>query len=140
MKSTRHPVTPARMERIKEVLRTALAARTEILFAYLFGSCLEGDHCGDLDLAVYVRPDTVPESAFDYEAELAGELEPSIGLPVDVVLLNGAAPPLRYHASCGELLLSRDEPARYGFLERTWRDYFDYQHYRRRFLLDVLEA
>lgn len=140
MKRTRHLVTPAKKERIKDALRAALAARTEILFAYLFGSCLEEDHCGDLDLAVYLRPDAVPGSAFDYEAELALELEPSLGLPVDVVLLNRAAPPLRYHATCGELILSRDEPARYAFLERTWRDYFDYRYHRRRFLLDVLEA
>lgn len=139
MKSTRHPVTLETKD-IKEVLRAALAARTEILFAYLFGSCLEGDHCGDLDLAVYLRPDAVPESAFDYEAERAQELERPTGLPVDVVLLNRAAPPLRYHATCGEPLFSRDEPARYAFLERTCRDYFDYCHYRRAFLHDVLVA
>lgn len=140
MKSTKYLLTSTEKERIKETLRAALAARTEILFAYLFGSCLEANYCGDVDAAVYLAPDAVPESPFDYETELALQLEPLTGLPVDVLVLNRAAPPLRYHATCGELIFSRDEPARYAFLERTWRDYFDYQHYRRMFLHDVLEA
>jgi len=35
-------------------------------------------------------------------------------------------------------LSSKDEKTRFGFLERTWREYFDYQPYIKAFYEDLI--
>ncbi|MEW6399037.1 MAG: nucleotidyltransferase domain-containing protein [Bacillota bacterium] len=129
---------------IKRVLRQALARRPEVLFAYLFGSFAERLPFRDIDIAVWIDPAVGPEDLeyrpWRYEATLEAGLTPLVGIPVDVTLLSPAPIPLRYHATRGELLFSRDETKRCTFLEETWRDYFDMEPHMRQFLHDILHA
>lgn len=112
----------------------------EIIFAYLHGSFLLPVPCGDVDIAVYLESNALSERHWEYEAKLAMSLDHLVGLPVDILTLNRAPLALRYHATWGRVLLSRDEPARFAFWEETWREYFDCQPLFRAFLRDLLDT
>jgi predicted nucleotidyltransferase len=84
---------------LAERLGAALAARPEILDAYLFGSHARGEarpH-SDVDVAVFVDTGLATTSPFGYEAELTSVLIGALVTNrIDVVILNDA-PPLLYH-------------------------------------------
>ena len=92
-----------------------MAARPEILEAYLFGSHARGDEKAhsDVDVAVFVDPNRVPDSSFGYAAELTAELVRALGRDaVDLIILNRATP-LLYHRVIrdGMRLFTRDAAA-----------------------------
>ncbi|MFZ5591394.1 MAG: nucleotidyltransferase domain-containing protein [Bacillota bacterium] len=134
----KHLLTQAEKTTIKRKLRRALSRRPEILFAYLHGSFLYAEYCGDIDIAVYLEDNALRQDHWVYEAQLAMLLDPLAGMPVDVLILNFAPIAIRYYATCGKVLFSRNEPARYTFLERTWQEYFDCQPMFRAFYRDLL--
>jgi predicted nucleotidyltransferase len=138
MTSHKRLLTAKEKRKIKSILKRELTRRDEIVFAYLHGSFLLPIPCGDVDIAVYVTEEALSAHVWEYEADLTIHLEPQVRLPVDVLVLNRAPVTLRYHATCGELLVSKDEPKRYTFLEETWREYFDYQPLLEAFFKDLL--
>lgn len=82
------------VERIREVV----AARPEVLEAYLFGSRARGQARGesDIDVAVYLDAALAGNLA-EYAAYLAADLMAALhDNGIDLVVLNGA-PPLLYH-------------------------------------------
>lgn len=112
-----------------KVLET-LNPHPEILEAYLFGSVAQGRATAhsDIDLAVYVRPETPMNQGFGYAAELTTDLMAAAKQNrIDLIILNHA-PPLLYHRvlKTGLRLLSRN------LQETTVREgqalsrYFDY--------------
>jgi predicted nucleotidyltransferase len=95
-------------ERIVDVL----AARREILEAYIFGSRARGvgQAYSDIDIAVFVDEEMIEPGLFGYRSELTSALMSGLGdNSVDVVILNSASP-LLYHRVLrdGSRLLSRD--------------------------------
>jgi predicted nucleotidyltransferase len=111
-------------------LRSSLAARPEILEAYLFGSQARqaGQPHSDVDVAVYVDPDRRVETVFGYAAELTSELVALLkSNDVDVVVLN-QAPPLLYHRVLrdGLRLFTRDARATTTREGRALSRYCDY--------------
>ena len=112
-------------------LLRAVAGRTEIVFALLFGSRADGRARpdSDWDLAVYVD-DTLDRAArFQLRRELAADLEPAIA--VDVVVLNDAPPLLGHRALQGQLILDRDHARYVRYFVRTLAESLDLQHARR---------
>jgi uncharacterized protein len=98
-----------------ERVRFALAARYEVLEAYLFGSQArdEAGVLSDVDVAVYVAPSALERPGFGIQAELGSDLQSALGRSeVDLVLLNRASA-LLYHRVLrdGVRILSRSEPA-----------------------------
>ena len=74
-----------------EDLGQHLRARPEILEAYVFGSRARGEaHAqSDIDVAVYIDPDRLPDFPFGYAAELTTALATALhSNVVDVVVLN----------------------------------------------------
>lgn len=113
----------------------------EIVFAYLHGSFISGEAFRDVDIAVYLKPGIrLPSDDVEYEISLALRLEKGCGLPMDVKILNRAPLSFRYHATCGILLLSRDEAVREDFLNRTWSEYFDFIRLARIYQEDLSRA
>ena len=53
---------------------------------------------------------------------------------MDVHRLNDAPCGFRLSATCGQVLLSRDEAFRLEWTERTWHKYADFEPYRRMYL------
>jgi predicted nucleotidyltransferase len=120
----------ARGEILRDSLRRALAARPEVLEAYIFGSTARGDEQehSDVDVAVFVEPGARPEAPFGYAASLAAELMRDAGLAkVDVVVLNDA-PPLLYGRVLNEgvRLVARDLAATTTREGRALSRYCDY--------------
>ncbi|KJR96197.1 MAG: nucleotidyltransferase [Peptococcaceae bacterium BRH_c4a] len=132
-------LTAAEKKKIRSILKRELSRHKEVIFAYLHGSFLLPVPCGDIDIAVYLEGAALKREHWEYEARLAMLLDPLAGMPVDVLTLNCAPVALRYHATSGKVLLSKNEPARYTFLEETWREYFDCQPLFRAFYNDLVQ-
>ena len=116
--------------RIVERLSEALAAREEILEAYLFGSHARGKARpdSDIDVAVYIDEALADDGNWGYRAELTTALMVALGTnDVDVVVLN-KAPILLYHRVLrdGIRLLSRDLRATTTRAGRALSYYFDF--------------
>lgn len=127
------------MERIEKALAAYFAGRPEVLFAYLHGSVLERRNPNDVDIGVYVDSSLVnPAHALEYELEQSVALDRVVGAEADVKVLNSAPAGFAYHATSGKLVFSRDDQARYAFLEKTWQEYFDYLPHVRQYLRDIL--
>jgi hypothetical protein len=117
-------------------LASAVAARPEILEAYVFGSHAREavTPLSDLDVAVYLDPDRVVASPFGYAADLTATLGALLGRrDVDLVVLN-QAPPLLYHRvlSTGVRVFSRDLPATTTREGRALSRFCDYRAQLRR--------
>lgn len=125
-------------KRIENILRQKLMDQQEIVFAYLYGSFLLPVPCGDIDIAIYLKEFAVTPKHWEYETKLSMLLDHKVSMPVDILTLNCASLPLRYHATRGKLLFSKNEPARFAFLEATWSEYFDYKPYLQAFYKDLL--
>lgn len=121
-------------------LRAFLEKRDEIIFAYIHGSFAEGLAWRDIDVALYVNKDVVPEDeAIDYGLRLSAISEMETGIrPLDIKVINYASIGLRYYATKGTLLFSKNEDIRCDFLEDTWKRYFDLLPKRKRILLDLV--
>ena len=116
--------------RVVERLSAALAARKEILEAYLFGSHARGKARpdSDIDVAVYIDETLADDGHWGYRAELTTDLMAALGTnDVDVVVLN-KAPILLYHRVLrdGVRLLSRDLRATTTRAGRALSYYFDF--------------
>lgn len=108
----------------------ALAARSEVQDAYLFGSQATGrarPH-SDIDIAVCVDDASLRGPEYGYAAGLTAHLMSALGTnDIDVVILNGA-PPVLYHRVLrdGRRILSRDPratAAREGYALSRYCDY-----------------
>ena len=111
-------------------LTKALAAREEILEAYLFGSHARGraGRNSDVDVAVYVDKTRADDGNWGYRAELTTDLMVALGTnEIDVVVLN-EAPILLYHRVLrdGVRFLSRDLRATTTRAGRALSIYFDF--------------
>ncbi len=109
-------------------LRGLLAqAPAEVAVAYVFGSVARGtaSPASDVDLGVLLAQapaSTLEGRLLDYEAAL----ERHIGVPVQVVILNGAPPDLAHRViRDGVVVLERDRSARLRFEVRTRNLFFD---------------
>jgi predicted nucleotidyltransferase len=102
-----------------------VAARSEVVFALLFGSRAQGSARpdSDWDIAVYVDEQVDARGRFQLRRELAASLEPNIS--VDIVVLNDAPPLLAHRALCGELIVDRDRSRYVRFFVRTLGFAFD---------------
>jgi hypothetical protein len=134
----RYSFSAGQKEQITAWLKEFLDKRPEICFAFLHGSFLDELPCRDLDLGVYFKPELDPETIFDLALDLSLELTSLLHLPVDVHALNQAGNGFCYHVTRGLLLVSRDDEVTYNFIEKTWRDYLDFQPLARQILQDLL--
>lgn len=123
-------------DQIIQTINEYLTARQEVLFAYLFGSVVDSDAFGDVDVGIYV--DESISDGFGYTFEMSGELERLLGCPVDVILMNTAPDHLIHSISKGKLIINRDDDLRVDFITRSWSRYFDIQRKRVQAITDVL--
>jgi predicted nucleotidyltransferase len=123
------------MKKELEQLIEILKKRSDVAFAYLFGSKAKGytNRNSDWDIAVFFsrlsrKPNHWPE--FELEAELSRGVSDT----VQVVLLNNELPPIFGFEILkhGILLLDRDENLRMEFENRVLRQYYDWQYFLKR--------
>lgn len=104
-----------------------------IVFAYLFGSTINGKARADsdVDIAICLNPkeDFDINNAFNLRLDLMNELEKYFQKKVEVVILNTAPILLKYEVlTGGKSVYSTDEDARFEFESLTRRLYFDFKY------------
>ncbi|MBN1287476.1 MAG: nucleotidyltransferase domain-containing protein [Anaerolineae bacterium] len=131
---------------LQDTLRTFAEERPDILALYLFGSRAGGKpHLhSDIDVAVLLPYSMDKGERFRRRLTLIGELEPRLGAPLDLLVLNDTPSYLAFRVfRDGVLLFERDHGARIDFQVRTMSLYYDEKYYRdyhlRRFIERVKE-
>jgi uncharacterized protein len=110
-------------------LRAILVEDARVDCAWLFGSRVRGEAgpLSDVDVAVLLDPSVAPEARLDTAAALVEKMERRY-VPVDLVLLEEAAPALRHRVfRDGLLLFERDARRRVAFEVRAIQEYLDFQ-------------
>lgn len=121
-------------QQIESSLKEFLSARSEILFAYVFGSFAGGKDFQDIDVGIYINDLTSIDDSFDFAFQMSGNLERLLGCSVDVIVLNTAPDHLIHSVSNGILILNRDDDTRVTFLSSSWSRYFDIRVKRQAYL------
>lgn len=128
-------------QKLIQRLKKILLKEKNIIFAYLLGSFVDEDKFHDIDIAIYLDDRTLKKvSQIDFEISFSIKLEKDIKVPVDSKILNDAPLSFRYHATRGQLLLSRDDSIREEFLRRTWGEYFDFLPVSKIYLKEIAGA
>lgn len=115
-----------------ERLRAYFAAQhDQVVCAWLFGSVARNEARDDSDVDVAVLLDLPPPSSHPESGiALAGDIESSTGLPVDVVILNSAPPELVHRVlRDGIILFERGRSERIASEVKAQNEYFDLKPY-----------
>jgi predicted nucleotidyltransferase len=127
-------------ERVLETVRSTLEKHHGILFAYVFGSFVTEDHYKDIDIGVFLRAERV-DSPLKLELGLESEIQEAVQIPADVRVLNRSPLGFVYNVlKGGVLLLDRDDAVRADFEGLTYKRYFDFQHLRKQYLREIINA
>ena len=122
----RKHLTVAEKKHIRQALHDRLLQCEPVRFAYLFGSFILEGSFEDIDVAVYVTPDTLQQTdALALSFDLAQTLEQAVELPVDVVTLNTAPLALQFEATRGEPLMARCWEELADFVEQVTLRWWD---------------
>lgn len=114
---------------IEKTMKETLQTQKEVLFGYVFGSTATGNtrKGSDVDMAVYLAPEIKPRF-FDIRLELLEKLTRAFRREADVVILNTAAPFVKYVVlKEGKLVFERNQDARIDFELKALNEYFDYK-------------
>ncbi|MBO8159724.1 nucleotidyltransferase domain-containing protein [Thermosyntropha sp.] len=111
------------LEKINEYLKK----QKNIIFAYIFGSFVQGKRYNDIDVAVFLQNKEIEPMSY---LELKRELADIAGTDVDVVILNEASPLLKREViKNGVLILERDKEKRVDFVVQSVFEYEDMKRY-----------
>jgi len=125
---------------IIQIIRKKLSQKKEIIFAYIYGSFVEGASFRDIDVAIYVNPLMIKDF-LDYSIKLSFELERTIPAYVfDVRVINNTNFNFIYHVIQGRLIIDKNELLRINFVSYNLRRYFDYLPVRKRLLKEIKYA
>lgn len=115
------------VETLATRIADAFEGRADVVAVYLFGSHARGDARPNSDVDVAVLFASRPPSTLDAPRfVLEGELERTLGKPVDLIVLNDAPVDLRIRVlRDGMLLVDRVPERRIAFEVRTRNEAFD---------------
>lgn len=127
------------LEQQLPALKRLFAAERRVVAVWLFGSLVDGYATArsDMDFAVLL------DHELDYteEADLELKVRQALGLSnVDFVYLNCASLLLRFRAISGTLLYERNDVRVSDFIERTIKQYQEFQLYWPQFDRDYAEG
>ena len=126
-------------------IRHALSMRREVAFAYIHGSILSSEHPQDVDIAVFLYPESYDEFLRNGDLSLGlaipleMELEKTINKKVDLQVLNGAPLSFRYRVvSEGVLVADNNIDMRSTFEYLSRVKCFDFRRRREEYLREVV--
>lgn len=134
-------ISPENKNTLLNNLASTLQENRAITFAYIHGSFLSEGTFRDIDIAIYLDEQAIPDKAGHtrHEIALEMELEKIFNYPFDIRIVNNAPLSFRYNViKSGRLLFSIDEDLSASFAARTMSDYVDFLPYRKRYLKEVL--
>jgi len=112
-----------------------LSTRSDVLFAYLFGSNVKGyaNSESDWDIAIYFKQNLKQNGRWP-EFELEADLSHAIGAQAQVIILNRPLAPVFGFEIIkhGFVLIDRNPNLRSDFENRILRQYYDWQYYLNR--------
>lgn len=125
-------------QNVASSLTAALSGHGDVAAAYLFGSVARGEAGprSDVDVGVLMAASAgeTRVTLASLRGDLQEELQRAAGRPVDLVILNHAAPDLVHRVlRDGVLLVERDPQARVRFEVRARNEYFDLLPYLKRY-------
>lgn len=102
---------------------------TELTAVYLFGSVARAEAGPGSDVDVAILKGGGPPRTFDeLPLDLEADLEAHLGLPVQVVVLDGVSPEMAHYVRRdGVLIVDRDPSLRIQWEVRSRNEYFDVQ-------------
>lgn len=109
------------MRFLTRTIQEVVQNNPKVIFAYLYGSVVEGEDFKDIDIALYVTE--VGADSLLLEVSVQNELSEKTGLPLDffdVRVINNA--PVDFAVTIltkGKLLFSCDENLRSDYIERV---------------------
>ena len=117
---------------------TGLVFSAVIMFIVLM-VFMAGMHVGNSNLAR--AADTSVQGIAEGRDRLESEIQEAVRVPADVRSLNNSPLGFVYNVlKSGVLLLDRDEAARADFEGLTYKRYFDFQHLRKQYLREIINA
>lgn len=119
------------LKNIIQLVQSILEPRSEIIFAYIFGSAVKSEKPHDIDVAVYLDDPAILRQYPLYDIRLSNELEARLGMSVDVVIINTAPDHLIYEISKGKVIINKDDDFRTDFITLSWKKYFEMAPKRR---------
>ena len=122
------------LSKLLSQLKEGLEQKEEALFAYLYGSSLEGEPFRDIDLAIYPDSAKVPkERELSYELQLSADLYYELGFPIDIKVLNYAPLSFQMRVLKTGRVLKDDLGKRIAYIEEVSSKYSDYSVFKRSF-------
>jgi len=125
------------LENIKKIF-----LRQNILFAYLFGSQVNGNigQLSDIDIAVYFADEISASERFNRKLRIAAELSDIFNRDnIDIVVLNDAYPLLEHRIiRDGEMIFSIDEKKRIDYEVKAVMRYLDFKPYIEKYTKETL--
>lgn len=116
-----------------------LARKEQVLFAYIFGSFVTADNFQDIDVALYVKEGT--EESLILELDIERDLEGTVGLPVDVRIINHAPLSFVYNILKDKIVVvERDSLIRSDFESLIFKKYSDQQRLTKEYLREIINA
>jgi predicted nucleotidyltransferase len=143
-------ISDKQKEAIIEALKAFLQTHEEIRFALLFGSLVnsvEPERYGDIDLALYVRPETLAATNYVFESQFEAEAYGLFSqqglnlLPIEALVINNA--PYSFLSKVfneGYIILKEDEEALTDFIEEVGEKSMANYHFRSESLREVVEG
>jgi predicted nucleotidyltransferase len=126
-------------EIIIQKISDSLKDRSNIIFAYIFGSFSAQESFHDVDVGIFISNNGL--NVLKTELEMEHELEKLIHMPVDVRILNRAPVSFIYQVIKGGItIVDKNEDLRAEFEGITIKKYFDFQHLRNEYLREVADA
>lgn len=125
---------------VTEKISRLLEGKECVVFAYIFGSFISGDSFQDIDVGVFVQPDSTA-SPLRLELELEREIEDLLHISTDARVINTA--PLSFVFNIlkdGKLIMDRNSSLRSDFEGLIFKKYFDFKHLRDEYLREIVNA
>jgi predicted nucleotidyltransferase len=141
MKTKTYHLSQGKKEFIIKRLADAVKDRSDVVFAYVYGSFTEETDVivHDIDVGVYVAGIN-KETATKYSLDMAHALSKKAEMPVDVTVLNFAPISFLYHVIRGSAFFVRDEDLMSQVVESTVRRYLDIKPLIRRGVKEAFAA
>ncbi|PIV54168.1 MAG: nucleotidyltransferase [Elusimicrobia bacterium CG_4_10_14_0_8_um_filter_37_32] len=113
-----------------------------VIFAYLFGSCVEGKvgKISDIDIAVYFDDKLTSSVMFDKKLKIMAELSSLLDKDeIDIVILNDAYPLIEHRIiKNGKVIFSIDESRRIDYEVKAVMRYLDFKPYIEKYTKETL--
>ena len=133
---------------ILDELKALLCVHKEVIFALLYGSLIdpEAERYGDVDLAIYVKPEHLRMPEFIFESQIEAEATRLLSsrelnlIPVEVLIINNAPYSFLIRLFRGRYLaLKEDEEALTDFIDEVGARSMANSHLRAESLHEVVE-